>query len=82
MLATRLIEYLEQDKNSRADWEERAKRGLQLAGVIKSPQKNAPDADKVLSPGHGQVKLPLIMEAATHFQARAMARLSRGAPPN
>lgn len=74
MLADRLIEYLAIDKQSRKDWEDKELRGMALMGLKDIPLSHA-ESTFVNSPGEAQVKMPLMMEAATHFQARAIAEL-------
>lgn len=74
-LASRICEYIEVDKQSRADWERREAVGLALMGITELPAEMADWKMQVDSPGGAQVKLPLVIEAATHFQARAIAEL-------
>lgn len=73
-LAERLIEYFDIDKESRKEWEESERRGLALAGIKKIPIED-PQSGEVNAPGQAQVKTPLVMEASTHFQSRAIAEL-------
>jgi len=73
-LATRLLEYLELDKDSRKDWEERERRGLALMGVEDIPNDDE-SAGYVNSPGQAQVKLPMMLEASITFEGRAIAEL-------
>lgn len=75
LLAMRLIEYLAVDKESRADWDKAEERGMQIMGITKPPDKQEKDSNLVLSRGKSQVKMPMIMEAATNFQARSIAEL-------
>lgn len=73
-LASRLCEYLEVDRDARKDWYERSKRGLALMGVQDIPEDDE-NSSKVMAPGQAQVRMPLLAEAATRFNARAMAEL-------
>lgn len=75
LLASRICEYIEVDKQSRADWERREAIGLALMGVNELPEEMAAWKAKVDSPGGAQVKMPLVIEASVHFQARAIAEL-------
>lgn len=74
-LADRIIEYIEVDERSREDWKKREEIGLALMGVSELGQELADRAGDVESPGNAQVKLPLMIEASTHFQARAIAEI-------
>lgn len=69
-LAEKLIEYFEADKKSRAEWEDAERIGLELLGV-KAPEEDS----TVVSPGTAQVKHPMLIEAITRFQARAITEL-------
>ncbi len=80
-LAMRLCEYLEIDKASRKDWEERGKRGLALMGVVDIPKEDKTLTAAVAAPGVAQVKMPMLSEAVTRFQARSMAELFPAAGP-
>ena len=73
-LATRLVEYLEVDKESRKDWYERGERGLALMGVTDIPDDDENSA-RVNAPGDAQVRMPMLAEGVTRFQARAKAEL-------
>lgn len=73
-LAMRLLEYLEVDRESRKDWEERERRGLALMGVDDIPNDDE-SAAFVNSPGEAQVKLPMMLEGSINFQGRSIAEL-------
>lgn len=73
-LATRLNEYLAVDEDSRKDWTEREQRGLALMGIDDIPNDDE-NAGYVNSPGVAQVKMPMMIEASTNFQAHAIAEL-------
>jgi hypothetical protein len=73
MLADRLLEYLEVDRASRADWEQREAIGVALMGVNELPEDIAEERDAdVNSPGVAQVKMPLMIEASVRFQSHAI----------
>ena len=74
-LADRICEYIDIDRESRADWERREEFGLALMGINELPMELADRVGDVGSPGIAQVKMPLMIEAATHFQARAIAEM-------
>ena len=67
-----LIKYYENDKEARKDWEERYKKGLETldpeGGLEESDEEGA-------SRGLSTVVHPMISEAATQFNARAIAEL-------
>jgi hypothetical protein len=70
--ASDLIHYFESDKSARAEWEMRYKEGLKTldpdGGLMESEEERA-------SRGLSTVVHPLIAEAATQFNARAIAEL-------
>ena len=70
--AADLIGYFESDKDARAEWEQRYKEGLKTldpdGGLMESEEERA-------SRGLSTVVHPLIAEAATQFNARAIAEL-------
>ena len=70
--ASELIDYFESDKAGRMDWEQRYKDGLKTL----DPDGNLQDDDEDREiRGLSQVVHPLIAEAATQFQSRAIAEL-------
>ena len=70
--ATLLLNYYETDRQARSTWEERYKDGLKTldadGGMMDSDDQRA-------TKGLSQVVHPMIAEAATQFQARAIAEL-------
>lgn len=68
-LATDVIEWVERDEASRADWYARERKGIELMGLIDDTKWVAPFK------GASQAVHPLIAEACTNFQARAIAEL-------
>lgn len=62
-----IVERVEADKESRKQWYDTFKQGLNALGIYKADD----DADT----GITRVTHPLLVEAATQFQARAMAEL-------
>lgn len=74
-LAERLNEYIQVDEESRAPWKRMEEIGLALMGQSEYGREVADYAADVDSPGLAQVKLPLQIEASTHFQARAIAEI-------
>lgn len=70
--AADLIGYFESDKDARSEWEQRYKEGLKTldpdGGLMESEEERA-------SRGLSTVVHPLIAEAATQFNARAIAEL-------
>ena len=70
--ASELIKYYETDREARSEWEERYKKGLETldpdGGLEESEDERA-------SRGLSVVVHPLIAEAATQFNARAIAEL-------
>lgn len=74
-LAQRLLEYMDVDIASRADWEQREQIGLALMGINELPEDLAERAADVESPGLAQVKMPLMIQAMVTFQSRAIAEM-------
>lgn len=74
-LALRLLEYVEADKESRSDWQEREKRGYALMGIDASVPDEKEGESAVNGPGLAQVKIPVILEASVNFQARSIAEI-------
>jgi hypothetical protein len=66
-VAEQLVEYARVDKESRADWELKEERCLEMLGIKEIP----PDRDE--SPGFHKVVHPMLAEACVQFQARAIA---------
>ena len=58
----------EDDKSSRKDWEDQYSKGLKMLGVVVE-DRQAP------FPGASGVHHPLMSEAATQFQARAISEM-------
>ena len=67
-IASDLIQKYDSDRSSRKDWEEQYSRGLRMLGIITE------DRDDPF-PGASGVHNPLMAEAATQFQARAIAEM-------
>src|SRR6056300_674295 len=63
-----LIKAFEDDKSSRKDWEDQYSKGLKMLGVVVE-DRNDP------FPGASGVHHPLMSEAATQFQARAISEM-------
>ena len=63
-----LIKAYEDDKSSRKEWEDQYAKGLKMLGVVVE-DRNDP------FPGASGVHHPLMSEAATQFQARAVAEM-------
>jgi hypothetical protein len=63
-----LIKSYEDDKSSRKEWEDQYAKGLKMLGVVVE-DRNDP------FPGASGVHHPLMSEAATQFQARAVAEM-------
>lgn len=74
-LAARLLEYMDVDIQSRADWEQREQIGLALMGINELPDDLAERAADVESPGLAQVKMPLMIQAMVTFQSRGIAEM-------
>jgi hypothetical protein len=66
-VAEQLIEYSRVDIESRADWELKEERCLEMLGIKDIP----PERDE--SPGFHKVTHPMLVEACVQFQARAIA---------
>jgi hypothetical protein len=70
--ASELISYYDNDREARSEWEERYKKGLQTL----DPDGGLEDSeDERASRGLSTVVHPMIAEAATQFNARAIAEL-------
>jgi hypothetical protein len=67
-----LIQYYENDKSARSEWEDRYKEGLKTLDPDGGMQESE---DQRASRGLSTVVHPLISEAATQFNARAIAEL-------
>lgn len=65
-LAQKIIEYVDIDIQSRADWQQRLDQGMELMGLKSVPGENLPFN------GASSVTYPLIGEAVVQFQARAI----------
>ena len=63
-----LIKSYEDDKASRKDWEDQYSKGLKMLGVVVEDRQDP-------FPGASGVHHPLMSEAATQFQARAIAEM-------
>ena len=70
--ASELISFFESDKAGRADWDLRYKDGLKTLDIDGNLVDD--DEDRAVR-GLSQVVHPMIAEAATQFQARAIAEL-------
>lgn len=68
-LASRLTEYAEADKASRADWADVERRGLEMMGLTKMPEASD------YAPGVHKTIHPMLIEAITQFQARAITEM-------
>ncbi len=76
--ASELIDFFESDKAGRSEWEQRYKDGLKTL----DPEGNLVDDDEDRAVrGLSQVVHPLIAEAATQFQSRAIAELYPSSGP-
>ena len=67
-ISSDLLTKFENDKSSRKDWEDQYSKGLKMLGVI-SEERDDP------FPGASGVHNPLMAEAATQFQARAISEM-------
>ena len=67
-LANDLVKYYEDDKSSRKNWEDQYSKGLKMLGVVVEDRQDP-------FPGASGVHHPLLAEAATQFQARAISEL-------
>ena len=63
-----LIKSFEDDKSSRKDWEDQYSKGLKMLGVVVEDRQDP-------FPGASGVHHPLMSEAATQFQARAISEM-------
>jgi hypothetical protein len=63
-----LIKAYEDDKSSRKQWEDQYSKGLKMLGVVVEDRSDP-------FPGASGVHHPLLAEAATQFQARAISEL-------
>ena len=63
-----LIKAFEDDKASRKDWEDQYSKGLKMLGVVVEDRQDP-------FPGASGVHHPLMSEAATQFQARAISEM-------
>ena len=77
-VASELIDYYESDRAGRSEWEERYKEGLKTLDIDGNLVDD--DEDRAIR-GLSQVVHPLIAEAATQFQARAISELYPAAGP-
>ena len=77
-VASELIDYYESDRAGRSEWEERYKEGLKTLDIDGNLVDD--DEDRAIR-GLSQVVHPLIAEAATLFQARAISELYPAAGP-
>jgi len=68
-LAQDVIEWVDRDEESRKEWYERERRGMQMMGVI--------DDTEWVAPFHGAASVthPVLAEAVTAFQARAISEM-------
>jgi hypothetical protein len=74
-LAQDLLEKIQNDITSRADWEGRYKKAMQLLGVVKQNEGGG------AFEGASSVVYPLLMDAVVQFQARAMAEMFPSSGP-
>jgi hypothetical protein len=65
-----VIEWVDADMEARQEWKDRFERGLKIVGLVKTGED-----DKGPFPGAATVVHPLIMEAATQFQSRAIKEI-------
>ena len=65
-----LVKSFEDDKSSRKNWEDQYSKGLRMLGVVVEDRQDP-------FPGASGVHHPLLAEAATQFQARAIAEMFR-----
>jgi len=63
-----LVKSFEDDKSSRKNWEDQYSKGLRMLGVVVEDRQDP-------FPGASGVHHPLLAEAATQFQARAIAEM-------
>lgn len=68
-LSQDVLEWVDRDEESRAEWYTREREGLVLMGLLKDPARVAPFK------GATEASHPLLAEAVTNFQARAIAEI-------
>ena len=68
-IAQEVIQWVDEDERSREDWKNREVIGIRLLGVSENTEGGA------TFKGASRVVHPLLMEACTQFQARAIAEL-------
>lgn len=68
-LAQDVVDWADRDEDSRKAWYERERKGMVLMGLLKDPKYIAPFE------GATEATHPLLAEACTNFQARAIAEL-------
>lgn len=76
-IAAKVIEFVSEDLESRKDWEDAFRLGLEACGIIRTPK----DEEEQVFAGASRVIHPLIMEAAVQFQARAIEELFPASGP-
>ncbi len=69
IIASKLIQQVEEDEESRQDWVDRFSKGLSRLGIVETIKGESP------FPGASRVTHPLLAEAAVQFQARAIKEL-------
>ena len=67
-IGKQLITAYEDDKSSRKDWEDQYSKGLKMLGVVVEDRSDP-------FPGASGVHHPLMSEASTQFQARAISEM-------
>ena len=68
LIGKQLVRAYEDDKSSRKNWEDQYSKGLKMLGVVVEDRQDP-------FPGASGVHHPLLAEAATQFQARAIAEM-------
>ena len=68
LIGKELVRAYEDDKSSRKNWEDQYSKGLSMLGVVVEDRQDP-------FPGASGVHHPLLAEAATQFQARAIAEI-------
>ena len=68
LIGKELVRAYEDDKSSRKNWEDQYSKGLRMLGVVVEDRQDP-------FPGASGVHHPLLAEAATQFQARAIAEI-------
>ena len=68
LIGKELVRAYEDDKSSRKNWEDQYSKGLKMLGVVVEDRQDP-------FPGASGVHHPLLAEAATQFQARAIAEI-------